>query len=103
MLRRFLIVMLVIGLAAGLMAPGQAASAGMDCEHFSLQSDIGCDSETMAATSCTVPCPAGACTAPALLQPQAMKALAQPLARAVAQASDSAVAPDTAPPKHSIA
>jgi hypothetical protein len=101
MLRRFLIVMLVIGLAAGLMAPGQAASAGMDCEQVSLQSDIGCGAESMAAT-CAVPCPAGACTAPALLQPQATKTGAQPFARAVAQASDGALAPDTAPPKHSI-
>ncbi len=95
--------MLVIGLAAGIMAPGQAASAGMECGHVSPQSDIGCDTESMAATPCTVPCPAGACTAPALIQPQAMKALAQPLGRDVTQASDGALAPDTAPPKHSIA
>ena len=103
MLRRFLIVMLAIGLAAGFMAPGQAASAGIDCGHVSLQSDIGCDAGSMAATPCTVPCPAGACMASALLQPQAMKAPAEPLTRAVQQVSDGALAPDTAPPKLSIA
>jgi hypothetical protein len=103
MLRRFVVAMLIVGLGAGLMAPGHAGSAGMDCEQVSLQFDIGCAGGNIAATLCSVPCPAGACTAPAaLVRPQAMKAGALQFVEVGAQASDSVLSPDTAPPKQSI-
>lgn len=102
MLRRFLIAMLMIGLTAGVMAPGQATSVGMDCEQLSTQLHVDCDTAAMAGTPCSVPCPAGACAAPALLQRQAIKALPEPLVRPAAQASDSALPPDTAPPKQPV-
>jgi hypothetical protein len=104
MLRRLLLVLLVAALTAGLTAPGTAAPGGMDCEQVSLQAPaIGCGGEDMAGGVCAFACHAGACIAPSLGKSQFAVKTAQLFARPAARDFDGGRAPDTAPPKHSLA
>jgi hypothetical protein len=91
MLRRFLLALLVVALTAGFMVPSETASGGMDC------------AQGMTAGACALACHAGACIAPVLGQPEPAVSAAQPFARPAARNSDRGRAPDTAPPKNSIA
>lgn len=104
MLRRLLLTMVVAALAAGFMAPREAAAGSMECERIPLQAPAsGCGGEIMTGGACALACHAGACIASNLAQPDPAVSAARPCARRAAQACDSGQAPDTAPPKHLIA
>jgi hypothetical protein len=91
MLRRFLFALFVVALTAGFMVPSETACGGMDC------------AQGMTAGACGLACHAGACIAPVLTQPEPAVGAAQPIAHPTTRDSDRGQAPDTAPPKNSIA
>jgi hypothetical protein len=103
MLRRILLAVLAVALTAGFVLPA-AAQGAMDCEQVSVQASAeGCGGEAMAGGTCAVACHAGACITASLAEPESDVRVAQPFARCAVLDSDGARAPDTAPPKHSIA
>ena len=103
MLRRLLLAVFMVALSAGFTAPG-GAFMSMDCEQVSLHAPAtDCRTESMPAGVCTVACHAGPCIAPTFTQTAPAVKAAQPFAPLSARRSDRARAPDTAPPKHSLA
>jgi hypothetical protein len=100
MLRRIFLTILVWALAAGFVAPGEAASGGMDCDQYSVQLEgDATGSEGMAASACVVACHAGACIASAPLNLQSAVFPSPSPDRPERAAADHRRAPETAPPK----
>jgi hypothetical protein len=103
MLRRILLAVLVVALTAGFVLPA-AAQGAMDCEQVSLLAPAeGCGGEAMAGSACVLACHAGACITPSLVRPESDVNVTQLFPRCAVVDSDGARAPDTAPPKNSIA
>jgi hypothetical protein len=103
MLRRFLLALLMVALTAGFVLPA-AAQGAMDCEQVSLQAPAeGCGGEAMAGSACVFACHAGACITPSLVRPESDVNVTQLFPCCAVVDSDGARAPDTAPPKNSIA
>ena len=103
MLRRLLLAVFMVALSAGFTAPG-GAFMSMDCAQVSLQAPTSdCAAEGMPAGACTVACHAGACIAPAFAETASLVNFSEMLVPPSVWRPDRARAPDTAPPKHSIA
>jgi hypothetical protein len=103
MLRRLLLAVFMVALSAGFTAPG-GAFMSMDCEQVSLQAPAtDCGTEGMPADACTLACHAGPCIAPAFAGVMSLASIPQLAVPPSARHSDRVRAPDTAPPKHSVA
>jgi hypothetical protein len=106
MLRRIFLAVMVWALAAGFVAPGEAASSHMECVQLAVLTDSSaadCGNGGMAVGGCASACHAGACVAPDPLRfgaaPDYSSALDLPAHRFVR----SGTMPETAPPKPPLA
>jgi hypothetical protein len=102
MLRRIFLAVMVWALAAGFVAPGEAASSHMECGHLAALTDSSAadgGNGGMAMGGCESACHAGACVAADPLRPGAVPDYSSAMDLPAHRFARSGTMPETAPPK----